>query len=172
MTVKYTIVFTITAFTSLLVMASNGGRSLPFTFPICSSALATPTLVSLTGSKSEALYGCQYVLSSSQLCGRLTTYFFLFKCLGMEFVLSLWGALSDERPGLSFVSHSLVENEVEVALRLTVSQYVLVSSTLVGLATRYYFLSECYCQSRVLLKTSRHGLHKKQRWSLLYLLAV
>jgi hypothetical protein len=26
-----------------------------------------------------------------------------------------------------------------------VSQYVLVSSTLVGLATRYYFLSECYC---------------------------
>jgi hypothetical protein len=35
----------------------------------------------------------------------------------------------------------------EVTLRLTVSQsvsqYVLVSSTLVGLATRYYFLSEC-----------------------------
>jgi hypothetical protein len=27
----------------------------------------------------------------------------------------------------------------------TVIQYVLVSSTLVGLATRYYFLSECYC---------------------------
>jgi hypothetical protein len=27
----------------------------------------------------------------------------------------------------------------------SVSQYVLVSSTLVGLATRYYFLSECYC---------------------------
>jgi hypothetical protein len=35
--------------------------------------------------------------------------------------------------------------EVEVTLRLTVSQYVLVSSTLVGLATRYYFLWECYC---------------------------
>jgi hypothetical protein len=34
---------------------------------------------------------------------------------------------------------------VEVTLRLTVSQYVLVSSTLVGLATRYYFLSECCC---------------------------
>jgi hypothetical protein len=31
--------------------------------------------------------------------------------------------------------------EVEVTLRLT----VLVSSTLVGLATRYYFLSECRC---------------------------
>jgi hypothetical protein len=27
----------------------------------------------------------------------------------------------------------------------SVSQYVLVSSTLVGLATRYYFLSECWC---------------------------
>jgi hypothetical protein len=35
--------------------------------------------------------------------------------------------------------------EVEVTFRLTVSQYVLVSSTLVGLATRYYFLSECCC---------------------------
>jgi hypothetical protein len=36
--------------------------------------------------------------------------------------------------------------EVEVTLRLTVSQsvgYVLVSSALVGLATRYYLLSEC-----------------------------
>jgi hypothetical protein len=42
-----------------------------------------------------------------------------------------------------------VKVEVEVTLRLTVSQsvsqYVLVSSTLVGLATRYYFLSECCC---------------------------
>jgi hypothetical protein len=27
----------------------------------------------------------------------------------------------------------------------SVSQYVLVSSTLVGLATRYHFLSECCC---------------------------
>jgi hypothetical protein len=36
-------------------------------------------------------------------------------------------------------------SEVEVTLRLTVSQYVLVSSTLVGLTTRYYFLSECCC---------------------------
>jgi hypothetical protein len=39
--------------------------------------------------------------------------------------------------------------KVKVTLRLTVSQsvsqYVLVSSTLVGLATRYYFLSECCC---------------------------
>jgi hypothetical protein len=42
-----------------------------------------------------------------------------------------------------------VEVEVEVTLRLTVgrsvSQYVLVSSTLVGRATRYYSLSECCC---------------------------
>jgi hypothetical protein len=42
-----------------------------------------------------------------------------------------------------------VEIEVEVTLRLTVSQsvsqYVLVSGTLVGLTTRYYFLSECCC---------------------------
>jgi hypothetical protein len=35
--------------------------------------------------------------------------------------------------------------EVEVTLRLTVSQYVLVSNTLMGLATRYYFLAECWC---------------------------
>jgi hypothetical protein len=39
----------------------------------------------------------------------------------------------------------VVELEVEVTLRLTVGRYVLVSSTLVGLATRYYFLSECCC---------------------------
>jgi hypothetical protein len=39
--------------------------------------------------------------------------------------------------------------EIEVTLRLTVSQlvsqYVLVSSTLVRLATRYFFLSEGCC---------------------------
>jgi hypothetical protein len=44
------------------------------------------------------------VLVSSPLCGRLTRYCFFFKSLGLQFVvLSLWGALSDERPGLSFV---------------------------------------------------------------------
>jgi hypothetical protein len=58
------------------------------------------------------------------VCGRLTRYCFLFKSLGLEFVvLSLWGALSDERPGLSFVT-----------------QYVLVSSPLCGRLTRYCFL--------------------------------
>jgi hypothetical protein len=36
-------------------------------------------------------------------------------------------------------------SKFEVTLRLTVSQQVLVSSTLVGLATRYYYLSECCC---------------------------
>jgi hypothetical protein len=51
----------------------------------------------------------QYVLASSSLCGRLTRYCFLFKYLGLEFVvLSLWGGLSDERQGLSLVGHSLV----------------------------------------------------------------
>jgi hypothetical protein len=35
--------------------------------------------------------------------------------------------------------------DVEVTLRQSVSWYVLVSSTLVGLATRYYFLLECCC---------------------------
>jgi hypothetical protein len=40
---------------------------------------------------------------SRLLCGRLTRYWFPFKSLGLEFVvLSLCGALSDERPGLSF----------------------------------------------------------------------
>jgi hypothetical protein len=48
----------------------------------------------------------QYVLVSSQLYGRLTRYCFLFKSLGPEFVvLSVWGALSDGRPSLSFISH-------------------------------------------------------------------
>jgi hypothetical protein len=63
--------------------------------------------------ESDSFYGwqsvSQYVLMSSPLCGRLTRYCFLLKSLGLEFVgLSLWGALSVERPGLSFVSHSLV----------------------------------------------------------------
>jgi hypothetical protein len=45
----------------------------------------------------------------------------------------------------------LFEVEVEVILRLTVGQYVLVSSTLVGLATRYYLVSECCCLKFALL---------------------
>jgi hypothetical protein len=41
----------------------------------------------------------QYVSVSSPLCGCLTRYCFLFKSFGLEsVVLSLWGALSYERP--------------------------------------------------------------------------
>jgi hypothetical protein len=60
-------------------------------------------------SQSHFTADSQYVLVSSPLCGCLTSYCFLFKGLGLEFVvLSLSGALSDERPALSFVSNSLV----------------------------------------------------------------
>jgi hypothetical protein len=59
---------------------------------------------------------------------------------------------------VSLSSVTLVEVEAEVALRLTVcrsvSQYVLVSSTLVGLATRYHFLSES-CESCGLVSVGR-----------------
>jgi hypothetical protein len=41
-------------------------------------------------------------------------------------------------------------SKVEVTSQLTVCQYVLVSGTLVGLVTRYYFLSECYLKFAVL----------------------
>jgi hypothetical protein len=73
-------------------------------------------------SEPESLYAwqsvSQYVLVPSPLCGRLTRYCFLFKCLSLKFVdLSLWGALSDEKPGVSFV-------RVRVTLRLTVSHSV------------------------------------------------
>jgi hypothetical protein len=80
------------------------------TLPIDSSAVVTlvsniyvESRVSLRQSVSR------YGLVSSPLCGCLTRYCFLFKSFGLEFVvLSLWGALSDERLGLFFVSHSLV----------------------------------------------------------------
>jgi hypothetical protein len=41
------------------------------------------------------------------------------------------------------LNYLLLVVEAKVTLRLTVNQSVLVSSTLVGLATRYYFLLEC-----------------------------
>jgi hypothetical protein len=47
--------------------------------------------------------------------------------------------------GVSSIFKVLLLLEVKVTLRVTVNQYVLVSNTLVGLATRYYFLSECCC---------------------------
>jgi hypothetical protein len=59
-------------------------------------------------------------LGVEPVSGRLTRYCFLFKCLGLEFVvLSLWGALSDERSGLSFVSRSLVICLCTTILRIT-----------------------------------------------------
>jgi hypothetical protein len=88
-------------------------------------------------------------------------------CLGIEYpcgtsnqilfpvgmlLSEICGLLSMGRPlwredGSAVCSVITLEVEVEVrsSLRLTVSQYVLVSSTHVGLATRYYFLSECCC---------------------------
>jgi hypothetical protein len=56
-------------------------------------------------------------VSQSPLCGRLTRYCFLLKSLRHEFVvLSLWGALSDERPGLSFVRQSQSHSTVSMSL--------------------------------------------------------
>jgi hypothetical protein len=61
-------------------------------------------------------------------------------------VISGVSKLSVLIPRVQYVLCAAVfEVEVEVTLRLTVSQYVLVSSTLLGLATRYYFLSKCCC---------------------------
>jgi hypothetical protein len=59
--------------------------------------------------------------------------------------LSLTLYVSVFRPSSCVCSYAYIclMLEVELTLRLTVSQYVLVSSTLVGLMTRYYFLSVC-----------------------------
>jgi hypothetical protein len=71
-------------------------RMVPVSSPEAESRLFQTELVTLR------LTVSQYVLVSIPLCGRLTRYCFLLKNLGPEFfVLSLWGALSDERPGLS-----------------------------------------------------------------------
>jgi hypothetical protein len=95
----------------------------------------------------------QYVLVSSSLCGRMTRYCFLFKSLGLEFfVLSLWGVLSEERSGLSFV---------RVTLRLTVSQYVLVSSPLCGCLTRYCFLVKSLSLEFVVLSSVERSLWRE-----------
>jgi hypothetical protein len=74
-------------------------------------------------SKSKLLYNwqsvSQYILVSSTLVGLATRYYFLSECSCLKLaVLYLWRALSDERTDLSFVV------EVEVTLRLTVSQSV------------------------------------------------
>jgi hypothetical protein len=75
----------------------------------------------------------QYVLMSSPLCGRLTRYCFLFKSLGQEFVvLSLWGALSDERPDLSFVKSQSRHLSV-----CTLTIYIFVFHTFIYIHTLY-----------------------------------
>jgi hypothetical protein len=80
----------------------------------------------------------QYVLESSPLCGRLTRCCFLSKNLGLGFVvLSLWGALPDERPGLSFVSQSHFTADSE-----SVSQPA--SQSVCGHLTRYCFLFKSF----------------------------
>jgi hypothetical protein len=55
-----------------------------------------------------------------------------------------WSVMTDRTESQSCITVLLI-SKFEVTLRLTVSQYVLVSSTLVGLATRYYFLSVFCC---------------------------
>jgi hypothetical protein len=77
----------------------------------------------------------QYVEVSSPLCNSWPDITFCLKVA----VLSMWGALSDERSGL-------LSFEVEVTLQLTVSQSVCqgVERTL-QLVTRYYLLSETCC---------------------------
>jgi hypothetical protein len=70
----------------------------------------------LSESESHSLYGwqsgSQYVWVTSPLCGRLTRYCFLFKSLGLEFVvLSLWGALSDERSVSQSQSHFTADSQ-------------------------------------------------------------
>jgi hypothetical protein len=77
-------------------------------------------------------------------------------CLGIEHpcgtcdqILLPVGMLLSEICGLVSVGRPLWREdgsvEVEITLRLTIGQYVSVSCTLVGLATIYYFLSECCC---------------------------
>jgi hypothetical protein len=54
----------------------------------------------------------QYVLVSSPLCGRLTRYCFLFKSMGLKcVVLSLWGALSDQRSVSQGQSHFTADSQ-------------------------------------------------------------
>jgi hypothetical protein len=104
-----------------------------------------PYFIVASESESELLYGwrsvSQYVLVSSPLCGRLTRYCFLFKCLGLKFfVVSLWDALSAERPGLSFVSSHL---------RLISLLFVCISLSLLDNGSvKRYLRKECKSNNR------------------------
>jgi hypothetical protein len=62
--------------------------------------------VTLQLTVSQSLYSYQGIES---ILGLVTRYYFLSKGCFLKFaVLSLWGALSDERPSLSFIFPSLV----------------------------------------------------------------
>jgi hypothetical protein len=94
---------------------------------------------------SKLLYDCRSVSQSVCLgiehpCGTCDQILLLegrtyFTTDGRSVSMSWYRApLWDLRPDITSCSRS------QITLRLTVSQYVLVSSTLEGLATRYYFL--------------------------------
>jgi hypothetical protein len=77
-------------------------------------------------------------------CGTWTRYYFLLECCFLKFnVLFLWGTISDERTGRGGGGGGGYFTTDSQSVSQSVSQYVLVSSTLVRLATRYYFLLEC-----------------------------
>jgi hypothetical protein len=98
-------------------------------------------------SKSKSHYNwwslSQYVKVWSPLWDLWPVITFCPKIVFWKLLSCLWGGLSDERSGLSVVILSL---KFEVTLRLTVSQSVCLGiEHPLGLATRYYFLSECCC---------------------------
>jgi hypothetical protein len=83
-------------------------------------------------------------------CTTLFTLVMQSACASSEVALEPWRScslLTSALVVLTEVSTTYIslDVEVEVTLRQPVSQYVLASSTLVELATRYYFLSKCYC---------------------------
>jgi hypothetical protein len=109
---------------------------------LCSSSL---------GALSDERPGLQFVVQSvsSQSRGGLTTIHY---CLIWDYWFHFPSPLNDSQrlwwkyfnPPPQVDTHTAA-SKFEISLRLTVGQYVLVSSTFVGLATRYYFRSECCC---------------------------
>jgi hypothetical protein len=90
----------------IYIPQEQGGPVIPLGTVLSESRVRVTLWLTVSQSVSQSV--SQYVLASSPLCEHLTRYCFLFKCLGLEFVvLSLWGAHSDEMPCLSFVSHNL-----------------------------------------------------------------
>jgi hypothetical protein len=93
----------------------------------------------------------QYVLVTSTLAGLATRYYFLSECRSRSYFttdgqsVSQSVCLGNEHPcgtcDQILLSVGMSESKL-LYDRWSVSQYVLASSTLVGLATRYYFQSE------------------------------